>query len=62
MILFDLVGDAIQINHIISEDDCYFELLENGDIKTTTETISDFRHTTSLDQLFSIILPRKNHS
>lgn len=62
MILFDLVGDAVQINHIISEDECYFELLENGDIKTTTETISDFRHTTSLDQLFTIGLPRENPS
>lgn len=62
MILFDLAGDAVQINHIISEDECYFELLENGDIKTTTETISDFRHTTSLDQLFTIGLPRENPS
>lgn len=62
MILFDLAGDVVQINHIISEDECYFELLENGDIKTTTETISDFRHTTSLDQLFTIGLPRENPS
>ena len=62
MILFDLAGDDVQINHIISEDECYFELLENGDIKTTTETISDFRHTTSLDQLFTIGLPRENPS
>lgn len=62
MILFDLAGDAVQINHIISEDECYFELLENGDIKTTMETISDFRHTTSLDQLFTIGLPRENPS
>ncbi|MGN0361222.1 MAG: hypothetical protein ACI4ET_00080 [Bilifractor sp.] len=59
MILFDLIGDAKQISHIISEDECYFELLENGDIKTATETISDFRHTTALDQLFSVGLPKK---
>ena len=59
LILFDLVGDTMATNHIVSEDSTYFELLENGDIRNEDGIRSDFRHTISLETLFSIGLPKK---
>ncbi len=59
LILFDLVGDILATNHIVSEDATYFELLENGDIRNENGILSDFRHTISLETLFSIGLPKE---
>lgn len=59
-VLFDLVGDIMQVNHTASDVDSYLELMENGDLRTSRTCISDFRHTTSLTQLFSIALPKQN--
>ena len=59
LFVFDMVGDVLKINRVISEEEVYFELLENGDIRTGKNILSDFRHTTSLEKLFSIALPRR---
>jgi hypothetical protein len=56
-IIFDLYGDALQIDRIMSSESCYFELLENGDIHTQNGMITDYRHTISLEQIFSMALP-----
>ena len=55
---FDMVGDVLKINRVISDEEVYFELKENGDIRTEKNILSDFRHTTNLEKLFSIALPR----
>lgn len=57
-IVFDMVGDVIQIGRLISSEKSYLEIMENGDIRTKDELISDFRHTTSLEQIFSVALPK----
>ena len=57
-IMFDLYADALQIDHVISSDACYFELLENGDINTHNGLVTDYRHALSLEQIFSIALPK----
>ena len=59
-IIFDLYGDALQIDRIMSSESCYFELMENGDIHTHNGLITNYRHTISLEQIFSIALPRRN--
>ena len=58
-IIFDLYGDALQIDRIMSSESCYFELMENGDIHTHNGLITDYRHTISLEQIFTISLPRE---
>ncbi|MEE8885468.1 MAG: hypothetical protein SOI56_02730 [Eubacteriales bacterium] len=60
IVLFDQIGDFMQVYKTVSEDreGLFLELLENGDIKTDTEIITDFRHTVSLRQIFEIALPR----
>lgn len=57
--VFDLVGDLLKINRVISDEEAYFELLENGDIRTSDGILTDFRHTTNLEKLFSTALSRK---
>ena len=57
-IIFDLYGDALQIDRIMSSESCYFELMENGDIRTHNGLITDYRHTISLEQIFAMALPR----
>ena len=61
-IMFDLYADALQIDHVISSDACYFELLENGDIYTHNGLVTDYRHALSLEQIFSIALPKNGRS
>ncbi len=60
MVLFDLIGDSLQIDRIVSDNsnNIYFELLENGDLKTKETIISDFRHTISLDTILRIAFPK----
>lgn len=57
-ILFDLYEDALQIDHIMSSEACFFEILENGDIHTHNGPITDYRHALSLEQLFAKTLPK----
>ena len=59
LLLFDQVGDIAAIDRMRSEREsgCYFEILESGDLRTSREIITDFRHTVSLEQLLSIALP-----
>lgn len=58
LFVFDMTGDLQKINRVISDEEDYFELLENGDIRTGSGLLSEFRHTTNLEKLFSIALPR----
>ena len=58
LFLFDMNGDLMKINRVISDEEAFFELLENGDIRTDHDNFSEFRHTTNLEKLFSIALPR----
>lgn len=59
MVLFDLPGDVLQIGKTISADEAYLCILENGDLQTESGVITDFRHTTSLEHLFSIAFPEE---
>ena len=59
LILFDLVGDSIQISHTATAEDIYLEILENGDLRTCEGLLSDFRHTVSLKQLLTVALPKE---
>ena len=58
LFVFDMAGDLQKINRVISDEEVWFELLENGDVRTGKGLLSDFRHTTNLEKLFSIALPR----
>ena len=58
LFVFDMTGDLQKINRVISDEEDYFELLENGDIRTGSGLLSEFRHTTNLEKLFSIALSR----
>ncbi len=51
--------DTTILNKFVSEDTCYFELLENGDILTPNDTVMEYRHTLSLKQMLSFALPGK---
>ena len=53
---FELTCDVMEINKIICEQPCYFELLENGDILTKDDTVMEYRHTLSLEQMLSFAL------
>lgn len=55
---FDLFYDAIEINRIVSERDDYFEILENGDILTKEDSVLNYRHALSLEQMLSFALPK----
>ncbi|MEE0955021.1 MAG: hypothetical protein U0L49_04295 [Eubacterium sp.] len=59
LILFGIPSDVSHIGITISGDDANLTLLSNGDIHTYDRIISDFRHTTSLEQLFRIAFPRQ---
>lgn len=59
LILFCLPSDVSHIGRTISGDEASLTLLSNGDIRTSTGVISDFRHTTPLEQLFRIAFPRR---
>lgn len=61
-IMFDLYTDAYQIDHIMSSEACYFELLENGDIYTHKGLVTDYRHALSLEQIFAVALPKDKGS
>ena len=54
-LLFDLRGDMLQFDRLISEDAHSVEILENGDVLTEKERISDFRNTLSLKRLLSYV-------
>ena len=56
---FELTCDVMELNRIISEEACYFELLENGDILTRDDTVVEYRHTLSLKQMLSFALPKQ---
>ena len=43
--LFDFYGDAIQVDHVVSSNACFCEVMENGDLHTQNGLINDFRHT-----------------
>ncbi|MBR0397264.1 MAG: hypothetical protein IJI10_03245 [Eubacterium sp.] len=55
----ELSCDAMILNKFVSEETCYFELLENGDILTKDDTVMEYRHTLSLRQMLSFALPKK---
>ena len=55
----EMTCDAMILNKFVSEDMCYFELLENGDILTKDDTVVEYRHTLSLKQMLSFALSKK---
>ena len=57
-ILFDAEGGVREVDHIVSGNHNYLEILENGDLRTQDGIISDFRHTIALEQLLQIALSR----
>ena len=59
LFVFDMIGDLLKINRVISDEEAFFELLENGDIRTANSHLTDFRHTTDLEKLFSLSLSRR---
>ena len=59
LFVFDMIGDLLKVNRVISDEETFFELLENGDIRTADGHLTDFRHTTDLEKLFSIALSRR---
>ncbi|MBR2188531.1 MAG: hypothetical protein IJ860_03885 [Eubacterium sp.] len=54
---FELSCDVTEIKKIVSDNACYFELLENGDILTKDDAVVEYRHTLSLQQMLSFALP-----
>ena len=59
-ITFDTEAGVCEVDRIVSGNQSYFEMLENGDLRTSTGIISDFRHTIALDQLLQIALPKED--
>lgn len=58
-IIFEQRSDVMQIGRIItdSRNDIYIEMLGDGNILTTDDTVIECRHTFSLEQILSVALP-----
>ena len=57
-VLLSLYSDVFQIDRSISNEPCYFELMEDGTIHTQNGYIRDYHRTSSLERLFTLALPR----
>lgn len=57
-IIFDLFGDFMEINRIVSDHVGYFEQMKNGDIRTAHEIVPDVSQDLSLEDLLSLSLSR----
>lgn len=58
-VLLNLYSDIYQIDRSISNEPCFFELMEDGTIHTQDGYIQDYHRTSSLDRLFTLALPKK---